>query len=1315
MPGPKTHYGRRSKDREARELRQHLNIGATAGGTTDHGTLTGLGDDDHSQYVHLSTARTITGQHSFSPATPQAPFLLSANAQGQLVTGLRADQLSKQVIAGTGLTDGGTLTADVTLNHGTGDFGDLHTNYAEHDQAETISGAWTFAAQVAIEYATGPQLTIGYDSDSYISLKSIDAGAAYLFWTGSGAGAANPLWIQKGDDDLLVVFRANTGYDRFFMFAEANVYKWGFGADATTNDFSITKRNGAVTVSTPLTIDYSGGYLNVGTRLGIGVTPSYQVHIQGTGSPQFRMGYDASNYLDVRVSDVGRVYFSGSRKEYLFEGAVGLGNRANWAATAVTIDDTTYKQLRITNSAEGTGYFSIDVAGNTGGANFFTDGGGDIRFQPGGNVVLAPGGGSFYPLNTFDIDLGTTVKVFKTIYAAELQVGTLVAANIMSTIGGRVVISPTTVLTGGTWTAWNTTMPVLHNNLNPGDLVMLEAGNFEPIMVLSNATATADGYEYKVKRGLDGVSHQWYGGDAVLNAGHQGTGFIDQYAIDAIGLASNGGPTIVGNIQPTNPELVTNPGFETAGGGGADIWGTWSENAGDGTLANETTIKHSGSDAMKAISGASLNTYVGQSLTVVAQKWYFLSFWAYGDGTYAGDYAVYDEDNSAWLINRTSTGVTAAGWTQVFAAFQAGVGNTDCTLYLYGPSTSGGTCYFDDVSCYRNHYSEWSSAWAIGMLDGLYGLSNTIGVGLGRYEAGYNYLTITDTNGLQFYDDNQSLVGSLSSDVWTLGGASGGEKNLYITPSAIQLRESTTVLLEINATPQIIIGDDSGGEYVLVDSNGIELFGGDYKVVDISNVGLVTIGYAGGGEYTEIDGNGIRLYGGSNKVIELDSSGNATFGRVTDNYGNAYWNSSNQRLEFRGGTSGTDVQAYINTDGSIVAGNGAVTLNDYGVRIAMATTYQPYTSLEWMDGSASRATIDFLEDEVDFVHGRIVLSDSTSDKAGSFTVQVWGGSDGAFIEWRVNGGTSGAALSQMRLRSDGDTYLNIGTTGFDGVLINGASISTNPSHMLEVIGDGYFDTILFVKESTNANMTYGATLNQLTADNEILAFKSSDVEHLATGSTETDTYARFKKINAYGGLDILGIGGKSGQTIYNGLYLKSAATHVTSGKTSSDGAMIMMAGFKNTSGTLGSLGTNNNLLAILDYTTTIYIFDADGDIYVPSGQGTALNNLTSDAFDDMAVLNGLRAITLGAEHELYQRFGEFVDYAKPVLEATGVMVFNEKGYDYMSLPKMQMLMVDAVRQFHDRQMLVNENVYSRLARYEQAFLKLGLDPKLLEV
>lgn len=70
----------------------------------DHGTLDGLLDDDHTQYVHKDLDRVITAQHSFSPSSQRAPFVLSANAQNQVVTGLNADLLDGQHAANFQLT-----------------------------------------------------------------------------------------------------------------------------------------------------------------------------------------------------------------------------------------------------------------------------------------------------------------------------------------------------------------------------------------------------------------------------------------------------------------------------------------------------------------------------------------------------------------------------------------------------------------------------------------------------------------------------------------------------------------------------------------------------------------------------------------------------------------------------------------------------------------------------------------------------------------------------------------------------------------------------------------------------------------------------------------------------------------------------------------------------------------------------------------------------------------------------------------------------------------------------------------------------------
>jgi hypothetical protein len=73
---------------------QHASAFAAAGHNHDHGTLTGLGDDDHGAvYPGLSQAETITGLWTFD-RDPNAPFAVAAGSA--LVTNLNADLLDGQ-------------------------------------------------------------------------------------------------------------------------------------------------------------------------------------------------------------------------------------------------------------------------------------------------------------------------------------------------------------------------------------------------------------------------------------------------------------------------------------------------------------------------------------------------------------------------------------------------------------------------------------------------------------------------------------------------------------------------------------------------------------------------------------------------------------------------------------------------------------------------------------------------------------------------------------------------------------------------------------------------------------------------------------------------------------------------------------------------------------------------------------------------------------------------------------------------------------------------------------------------------------------
>lgn len=192
-------------------------------------------------------------------------------------------------------------------------------------------------------------------------------------------------------------------------------------------------------------------------------------------------------------------------------------------------------------------------------------------------------------------------------------------------------------------------------------------------------------------------------GLVTLNGTFQGVGELERCIVLYEGtVTSSSSSTYVTWTQPTSgSELLSNPGFETAGAGGADVWANWTETVSDGALANDTGSVHEGSDAAKITAGASVDTNVYQDITVVAGGTYLLTFWTRGDVTYGGRYLVYDNTNSANIIATTATEIISATYTKFMMYFTAPSGCSSVRIYLYCPSTDTGVAYFDDVSVQR--------------------------------------------------------------------------------------------------------------------------------------------------------------------------------------------------------------------------------------------------------------------------------------------------------------------------------------------------------------------------------------------------------------------------------------------------------------------------------------------------------------------------------------------------------------------------------------------------------------------------------------
>jgi hypothetical protein len=224
-------------------------------------------------------------------------------------------------------------------------------------------------------------------------------------------------------------------------------------------------------------------------------------------------------------------------------------------------------------SDTGTLYIKISGTGNTGWVVLTMGSGttntvakwtsatalGNSSITDASDIVLDPVGNDVLPANNFDVSLGSTDKKFLTVWASELWVETLVAQQTLATIGGRVLVSPTNILARDA-APGDTTIYVKYNSFKlqgggeAGSKIVMESNGKYEIMHVTTTVAPSvqpDGsFAYVVVRNDDGTgANQWYSGDAILDTGKVGDGFIDLYSLRGIKSATEVGPTIVGNVR----------------------------------------------------------------------------------------------------------------------------------------------------------------------------------------------------------------------------------------------------------------------------------------------------------------------------------------------------------------------------------------------------------------------------------------------------------------------------------------------------------------------------------------------------------------------------------------------------------------------------------------------------------------------------------------------------------------------------------------------------------------------------------------------
>lgn len=412
------------------------------------------------------------------------------------------------------------------------------------DTGDLISATGgTNVITLEVDHSSDPganQKLLSTDTDGYVTVERIGLGIAPDY----------PLHVSGESylhGDLTV--HTTTGLGTIVGARSVDdmlLHEWtvmGRGSRANAAQYNLYE-SGAVVISLRTDED---SWIDTGSGLGIGTqAPGAMLHVLDPDTPQFRIAYDTDNYTDLSVDGSGMLTLSPTGEAVALDGVLRLGDNSTPVATLeIYHNDTVTPAISIVDSAFNSANFVLDPDDFTISTAFTPP---NIVLAPAGDLTLDPGGDDVLPGSGYAVNLGALSNKYLTLHAAELWVETLVAQDTMATIGGRILVGPTTSLIADIGTS-DTTITVEHDQMASGDVAYLEAGGkVEFISIDSGPTSVSGGYEYTVTRDLDGSgANEWYAGDAVFNTGASGDGFIDLYSLS--GVSSGAGPTIVGNVR----------------------------------------------------------------------------------------------------------------------------------------------------------------------------------------------------------------------------------------------------------------------------------------------------------------------------------------------------------------------------------------------------------------------------------------------------------------------------------------------------------------------------------------------------------------------------------------------------------------------------------------------------------------------------------------------------------------------------------------------------------------------------------------------
>ncbi len=303
--------------------------------------------------------------------------------------------------------------------------------------------------------------------------------------------------------------------------------------------------------------------------------------------------------------------------------------------------------------------------------------------------------------------------------------------------------------------------------------------------------------------------------------------------------------------------------------------------------------------------------------------------------------------------------------------------------------------------------------------------------------------------------------------------------------------------------------------------------------------------------------------------------------------------------------------------------------------------------------------------------GDIDLGDSTNYWKDFYTTNIYLKDSDAHPIIQISAAHATDYDPQIKFATDATPTVkfSMGVDGADDMfkIYSGDGIGDTTEFVMDTSGK------LFLGDTVNTDLTIGLTINQGANDDEILAFKSSDVSHGCTSLAEADTYGCFKKHLPASGVRLEGY---SGDSAYVAIELLGTSGTTADETTSTDAhAPVEVNGsFDNGAGGRTYCSGDDNVFIVTTGGTARFIVKGDGDIYYDGADQGAY-----DEYEDALACADL-------SHNLSNKLEKVLKYNKEKLSKMGVIAhtIHENGKEdiFVSTKGMTMLQLGAIKELY---------------------------------